>query len=184
MKTIKIFMLVLMAVALSSCASHVDVTSLDPEKKCPPDEQCFSIISGGMDAEGGGVVKAGFLIGGTTTIVDKNGELRTVKNNAQSIVAGINPDRVDTLGGHIIGSATQFGVVKIQADAMKDSAKIQADAAKNAAPGFVLINSAYGGSSSSGSSSGAIAMQTTDVQTNQSQGMSSGSGPKILDPNK
>ena len=182
MKIFKLLIVGVFLMTLVGCSAHTKVAQLDPNKECPPGEQCVSFVSGGMDPEGGGVVKSAFLIGGTTSFVDKEGKVHTVKNNAQTIVAGINPDRPDVWVGAVLGTASQVGSTLIQADAMKDVAKTQADAAKNAAPGFVMFNVANGGSGgSSYSSSGAVAQQTTAVQTNQSQGISS--GPKILNPN-
>lgn len=187
----KIFNVVVAFVALavlSACGPTTKIAQLDPNNECPEGEQCVSIVSGGMDAEGGGVVKAGFLIGGNTSVVDKNGEIRVVKNNAQPLVAGINPDRVDVLGNSVIQAGAHLGGIAIQADAQRDIADTQAEATKNAAPGFVLLNQAFGGNSSSssgassGSSSGAIAQQATDVKTSQNQGISA-SPKKIFNPN-
>lgn len=99
---------------------------------------------------GGGIATVVGLTGGTCT-AQIDGQLYEHACGTEIVISGINPDRLDVLGGAVIRGATGIVQTKIFADA-------QVDAAKKSGPGIVLIQNQRQGQSSS-----AFAGQETDV---------------------
>ncbi len=153
MKILKIFISIILASTLTACAGpKLTRMSLDTGKilkegeKCPPGEKCIMDYNGGSTVNGGGVAKALILDGGkcyaryqngAVAVDQKTGKPIEVPCGTKTIVAGINPDRVDVLGGAVIGASAQIGSSLIRADAIKYKARKE----QHNGPGVVFVNS-------------------------------------------
>ncbi len=205
MKILKFFLSIVLLTALTACAGpKLTRISLDTGRvlkegeRCPPGEKCIADYSGGSTVNGGGVAKALILDGGkcyarykngAVAINQKTGKPIEVPCGTKTIVAGINPDRIDVLGGAVIGAGAQIGSTLIQADAIRYKARKE----QHNGPGVVFVNSnrqsqgqgqsanpvALGGASLAGAS----AQNETSVGVNTNQQTSTGcNSPNCYNP--
>jgi hypothetical protein len=136
---------------------------IDPSNECPVGKTCVWEYTSDFQLKGGGIAKVVGLTGGECTF-EQGGNKYTAPCGTRTIISGINPDRIDVLGGAVLGAGAQIGTAFIEADAIKHSAKQRRLASENAAPSMVQI---LAPTANAGSSSGSFSQpQILNVNDN------------------